>query len=105
LSALLLVYFLQSLLVVVLMQAGAAGGNQQGVLPTLFGFQLGPGKGCHLMLAARDSGQIFLFAGLRVCCSVSLFCCSCCSLALQGPRKSKEELAMGVNAAKTLQRV
>jgi hypothetical protein len=30
------------------LQAGAAGGNQQGVLPALFGFQLGPGvSACH----------------------------------------------------------
>lgn len=34
-------------------QAGAAGGNQQGVLPALFGFQLGPGGSLH----ARSAGQ------------------------------------------------
>lgn len=40
------------------MQAGAAANNQQGVLPALFGFQLGPGQGYVEALTPEQQHQV-----------------------------------------------
>ncbi|WIA08967.1 hypothetical protein OEZ86_011555 [Tetradesmus obliquus] len=55
-------------------QAGAAGANQQGVLPALFGFQLGPGQGYVEALTPEQQHQAFLSRLLLMLGSFVIMC-------------------------------
>jgi len=55
-------------------QAGAAGSNQQGVLPALFGFQLGPGQGYVEALTPEQQHQAFLSRLLLMLGSFVIMC-------------------------------
>eukprot|EP00882_Tetradesmus_deserticola_P002444 GHRQ01002605.1.p1 GENE.GHRQ01002605.1~~GHRQ01002605.1.p1 ORF type:complete len:167 (+),score=40.29 GHRQ01002605.1:175-675(+) len=55
-------------------QAGAAVANQQGVLPALFGFQLGPGQGYVEALTPEQQHQAFLSRLLLMLGSFVIMC-------------------------------
>ena len=53
---------------------GAAPGGQQGVLPALFGFQLGPGQGYVEALTPEQQHQAFLSRLLLMLGSFVIMC-------------------------------